>query len=372
MNCPSFTRLSARFARVSRIRLSAGLLGLAVLSSVPLTAQISITSADMPSAGQSYRVSVADTLLFVDPDPTGASFTWDFSFLTPASQTVENWVGPFDTDFLYFLLFGASNVAQAIPVPEIADLPLEDAFNFYNRNSANLAQTGIAGKVGGVPLPIAFTNSDILFQFPMNFGNTNNDASEFEFEVPGLAGLLEERERANEVDGWGTLITPYGTFPVLRHRSVVDIRDSLTGSFGEFTIERRTIEYRWLGNGSGIPLLQIDVQEIAGISTVSRIAYQDSVRDFSTGLLSLDQTDWRVYPNPAHDALRVSGRLAEPTVMHWRLFDATGREAQAWPAEQATLGTYQQRLALGAHSPGTYILELRTDNAVLRRTVSIR
>ncbi len=327
-------------------------------------AQITITSADMPFSGGSYRTSLADTLLFLDPTPTGANFTWDFSSLNPVAQNVENWVSPTSTDILYFLLFGISDVAQDVPVPELADIPLEDAFNFYASSSSQFAQVALAGKVGGVPLPIAFDNSDIWFRLPMNFGDTDTDASVFELAVPGVGGVLEERFRSNEVDGWGTLITPYGTFDVLRHRSEIDIRDSLTGGLGDFVIERRTIEYRWFGNGHGIPLLQIDVQEVAGISQVSRIAYMDSVRDLGTGtsIAAPVLENVQLYPNPAADFVQLQGQPLGDAAVALELVDALGRSVRTWqesPAGQPM----NRRLDLEDLPAGRYNLVLRAGNA---------
>jgi hypothetical protein len=341
--------------------LRAALLGAALALALPRTdAQITLTQADMPSTGSNYRYSLADTLLFLDPAPAGAGFTWDFSFLSPVAQSEESWVAPTSTDILYFLLFGISNVAQALPVPEVSGFELEDAYQFFQNNASGFRQTAIAGKVGGIPLPIAFDDADIWFRFPMNFGDTDTDASAFELVLPGVASITEERSRANTVDGWGTLITPFGTFDVLRHRSEIDIRDSVSGSLGEFVIERRTIEYRWLGAGAGVPLLQIDVQEVAGLQQVSRIAYQDSLRDLggSTAIAPVALSAPRLYPNPAVDRVTVEGALSGEAALQPRLLDAGGRVLRQWPETSAS-GAFRHDLDLDGLPAGRYWLELR-------------
>jgi hypothetical protein len=323
-------------------------------------AQITIASADLPSAGNSFLLSTADTLLALDPEPTGENYTWDFSFLEPVAQSTENWVSPLETDILYFFLFGSSNVAQSVFLPEIPGLELTDAYNFYQKNSSKFAQSGLAGKFTGLPIVIPFENEDRIFSLPLNYGDSETDESAFEFEVPTVANLREERSRSNTVDGWGTLITPFGSFDVLRHKSVVDIRDTISGSLGNFSVERRTIEYRWLGNGTGLPLLQIDAQEITGMSFVSRIAYQDSLRVEPLGINAtlFQQSD--LFPNPAQTAVTLRGQLTRSSSLQTDLLNTSGQVLRSWPAEPAPAGALLRTYGLTGIAPGSYWLRVHT------------
>jgi hypothetical protein len=87
----------------------------------------------------------------------------------------------------------------------------------------------------------------------------SSDAS-FSITIPGIATYSTQRIRSNVADGWGTLTTPYGTFPTLRVKSNLAIHDSVyidTLGIG-FPLNRNITEYKWLANGKGIPVLQID------------------------------------------------------------------------------------------------------------------
>ncbi|MBL0072144.1 MAG: hypothetical protein IPP34_10195 [Bacteroidetes bacterium] len=55
-------------------------------------AQITIDNNDMPSVGDTFRVSNGLISPTIDPVPTGASFTWDFSMLQPVSQDVDTFI----------------------------------------------------------------------------------------------------------------------------------------------------------------------------------------------------------------------------------------------------------------------------------------
>jgi gliding motility-associated-like protein len=81
----------------------------------------------------------------------------------------------------------------------------------------------------------------------------------------------------------GTLLTPFGTFNALRIKSTLQISDSIyldTLGFG-ITIPRQTIvEYKWLGAGKKIPLLEVDVTNalLGNGFTVDRVNWQDTLR----------------------------------------------------------------------------------------------
>jgi hypothetical protein len=331
------------------------------------SAQITINAADWPSSGQTFVLSQADISTSLDPEPTGADFLWDFSSLEPASQYEERWVAPTSTDFFYFPLFGSANMAQSLDLPLVPGFELTDAYLFFSKNSSRFAQTGLAGKFSGIPLPIAVSPEDRWAEFPMNFGDTLRSESAFELLVPGIAELREERLRRAQVDGWGTLITPFGSFEVLRQRAELAIRDSLSGSLGELVVERRSIEYRWLGLGSGLPLLQVDVQDIGGVEAISRIVWLDSLRSTEPPPSGLNDQAWQslsISPNPAHDVIRISGHLSHPVRWEPVLYDASGREVMRWPEIVMGPGLIEQRLWIKDTLRGVYLL-----NTPLRRTV---
>src|SRR6185369_9997600 len=99
--------------------------------------------------------------------------------------------------------------------------------------------------------------------------------------IPNFGYYRKQQTRTNEVDGWGTLITPFGTFNTLRVKSTLNITDSIyldTLGFG-LTIPRQTIvEYKWLAPGKKIPVLEVDITLaiFGGTFTVDRVNWQDN------------------------------------------------------------------------------------------------
>jgi len=245
-----------------------------------LSAQITITQADMPDIGDTIRLSNAIALIGIDPSLSGPGFTWDFSSLNPQNQVVEGYVNPNTTPFLYQLVFNVSVANIASPVNGLnflPTLPVTDAYIFYKESSTKYVRAGYAATIAGVPVPMKFDIPELLYTFPLqNTSPADSSTSAYSLEFPGMGFFGIERKRVNEVDGWGTLTTPYGTFNTLRVKSTVTEHDSLyidsiqTG----FPVNRYYTEFKWLANGFGIPVLTI-TQE----GPMLTAQYIDSVRN---------------------------------------------------------------------------------------------
>lgn len=283
------------------------LLSLFVLVGLSTQAQITITSADMPFAGDTFRVSRATLPVNIDVSLTGTNFTWDFSALTPASQSVDSFVSVSSTGIIYSFFFGfgsnAANVAQkggnfaAIP-----GFPISDIYSFYNRSTSNFRQVGYGANLSGIGTPMAFGNKDFIYNFPLQFGDADSCNSDYGISLPNLGAYQAYQKRINNVDGWGTVITPYGTFNALRIVSELTGTDSLfLDTLGQgFQVTRPlTREYKWLAAGEGIPVIQINTQVVGPVEQITSIVYKDSLQ--VTGINSVTAALYQaeIFPNPS-------------------------------------------------------------------------
>ena len=88
----------------------------------------------------------------------------------------------------------------------------------------------------------------------------------------------QRRKRTTQVDGWGEITTPYGTFSALRiHHRIVE-SDSIRVSVGGFNnwvgIPIPVAhEYEWRAVGEKEPILVIKTNEISGGENVTAIEY---------------------------------------------------------------------------------------------------
>jgi hypothetical protein len=164
--------------------------------------------------------------------------------------------------------------------------------------------------------------------------------------------------RSCEVDGWGTLQLSGGSHQVLRQRCEILIEDSITGSLGSFNISRITREYRWWGKNAVAPILQIDEQELAGFSSISRIAFQGGVtstNDIAEEILAGIQSTVQ------DQQLIISHQLP---ALRLNIYTAAG---QLLYSEQNL--SQQTSINLSGFARGTLLLEFQTEDGWAARPI---
>jgi hypothetical protein len=296
-------------------------LSFCLLTGFSSIAQITITSADMPNAGDTLRVSTTASTAGQNHTLTGAGYTWDFSTLTPDMQRFEKFDAPSTFPTPYNLLFSPLNTSYGkVNYQNVGSVfpgfSIDADYDFFRETPAVLHQNGVGYVLSGIPVPMTYSIKDTIYEFPVNYDDTTS--CDFKFSTPSFAAIPfyygEEGHRESIVDGWGDLTTPYGTFPTLRVRSVITATDSLyidTLGFGIAIPVPLRIEYKWLAAGSKIPLLHINASDIGGTETVTGVFYRDSVRDVpQVGVQELaNATEFSVYPNPCSALAVVNYKL---------------------------------------------------------------
>jgi len=287
-----------------------------LLCILTVQAQITIDDSDMPSAGNKIRVSIGDISSGIDYNTTGPNQLWDFSNLQWISQDVDTFLTIGQTGLTFQLAFANiplnpnranSATKGTLQAPSFAGVSVSDVLAFYYNSSTAYKQVGYGANINGIPTPMSYTNHDVIYTFPLNFGLTDTSDSDLHINLPSLLYYGFTQKRINNCDGWGTLITPFGQFDVLRIKSTLIVRDtvyldSLGIGFGFNRPVRR--EYKWLGKSKGIPLLQINTNVgTGGNETITQIRYQDSLRVLSVNEPVGKAPEISVYPNPATDAI---------------------------------------------------------------------
>ncbi len=153
-----------------------------------------------------------------------------------------------------------------------------------------------------IQTPIAFTSQDVLYNFPVDFGDQDSTNSAYSLSVPSVGDYFAQQKRVNNVDGWGTLITPFGTNSVLRVVTQLTGEDSIyvsTLGFGLSIPRGLTKEYKWLGVNQGIPLLQINTQVVGANEVVTAIRYRDNLPTISGILNPSNFENTLITPNPS-------------------------------------------------------------------------
>lgn len=283
-----------------------------IIVTLSLKAQITVTESDMPLSGDTLRTSTTLPTSVGLNIQAGANVTWDYSGFTAQSQTVTEFEDISQLPFTYQAIFNnplnpslmadyGVTGGDSINIP---NLQITNPYTFYKKSSSSYSIVGFGVTISGFSIPGAYDNPDLLYEFPLNYGDTSSSHSISGQTVPSLGYFEREVYRENEVDGWGTLITPYGTFDVLRVKSDVVQRDSINfDSLPAFpAITTNKTEIKFLGKGHGLPLLTITQQSGVTIS----VEYMDSVRNLNTSIGDIQEKESMIYPNPAYNETNIS------------------------------------------------------------------
>ncbi len=234
--------------------------------------QITITKNDMPNPGDLIHYNIAYTFGGIDYKETGEDFTWDFSGLASFGQEADTFVSVNSTPLLYQAVFNwpfwnppASIAQRKGDFNLIPGLTMTDYINFFKNTNSSFNYVGFGVTINNLPVPLKFDSPEVVYNFPVTSSSTA-DSSEagVSLNIPDMGYFEVQRKRINIVDGWGTLITPLGTFQTLRIKSIVYSYDSIyiDSLSAGYAINIEEVEYKWLGNGYGRPLLKITESNI--------------------------------------------------------------------------------------------------------------
>lgn len=330
-----------------------------------LNAQITITSIDMPSDNEDYLVSNSFDLSF-DPEATGEDYIWDFSDLLPISQDTISFVGIGSMPFIFQIIFNnpfdpnfqATEAREFNNLDLIPQLPIESAYLFTKTSSTALEELGYGVSLGGLDLPIQYSDKKTVYEFPLNFDDSGSDDYAFSIEVPGLGYLGESGNQSYEVDGWGSLTTSFGTFEVLRTKIQQSYEDTIyvdSNGFG-LTIPRELIIYEWLGENTGIPLLQITTE----FGLVTSVVYQDSLQ-IPTAISHLEYASntFTLYPQPASSMVTLAFENVPKSEVNISIYDLSGKLVfkENYPSQKKI------QVLTSILNPGLYMLEMKADQS---------
>jgi len=316
------------------------LVGLLIVSSLAFTtkttAQITITDADMPIAGNSFVTgndSTSAKLTSYAPGTKGTNKIWDFHTVPLVYNSTSIFEDPNNTP--YGPYFTTSNLADT--TVGIA------GYTILNSANSEFSVTGLEQKVLGYMVAVVFNKPIVQLKFPAQFGNT--DSGYCTAHVPPVQfNLLPGSDSAkgnvyvwyaDTIDAWGTVTTPltngasYSSYSVLRVKHYeVDI-DSIfvqyTGvpgwSYFAYGNPRSvTYEYRWYtngANGSEVASMLMDTNN----AHVAAITWYNGLPN---GVNEISQThNTLVYPNPATS--QISFRYSSQNAQNIFVYDITGR-----------------------------------------------
>ena len=288
--------------------------------------QISVLASDFPGKGDTVRYSSVTTIN--NYEVTGASFLWDFSALVPQSQMLMKHFDADSADAFIQSLFGSVVIpkyratyylpARELPLATISgflDLPVDEIYRFYRKTNEEMTVIGLSISAMGFGIGKRADSIEVAYKYPMVYGQSYSSEGSVDLDLSAIApfALKQYRTRTSEVDGWGTVKTPYGSFSCLRIHHVINELDSIYIDFGTgpfwFPLELPVIhEYEWWAKEQKGPVMKVVASEIFGTMVPTQVLYRDVFRaELNVSLADYSMSSPGVFPNPALDVVNIVG-----------------------------------------------------------------
>ncbi|NRB50810.1 MAG: PKD domain-containing protein, partial [Saprospiraceae bacterium] len=235
-----------------------------ILYSISLPAQITITANDLLNVGETS----SDVQAIVTPGTSagapGANQTYDFSMLAPDDTTTTTFISPNGTP-------GFSSYPNATLASEF-----EEGFLYYQKTASEAFLLGsyidTSENNTGQFIAVPFNPTQKILEFPTTFNTAYTDTwaitATFADES-GFADSIRSTTTTTEdilFDGFGTVITPEGSFNGLRERiysTTVSKTEVLSSGFWVTLQETQFMDtsYIWFAKESKGPLVTIDIDQ---------------------------------------------------------------------------------------------------------------
>lgn len=321
------------------------LLSLIMLTSIGIyssQAQITVNSTDVVNAGDVVE-QASDTIPgAITIGSGGASQTWNFSTL---SEDV--------LDTLSFKNPGPLPGSSSYPSSNIGmvDTDQDSTWMFLTKNGSGLFVDGMAQYQQGSLVTIPFMSTIITFPSTMgtNYGGSwSGTLANFAFGIdpdgpgplPTIDSLKMTRSSTinSNIDGWGDVTTPFGTFASLRQIVLEENIDTTwTLANGNWTIIDPTVASifgidpvaydttraaRWWTNDptAKFPIVEMDYE---ANGTVNNIDWQKSTPTLGVNEQIKTVSGVSLYPNPAKSEITIETNLTNNNSIS--ILDVTGK-----------------------------------------------
>jgi len=342
--------------------------------------QITLSVADFATGGDTVRLSQTQNSN-LDFIATGPNYNWDFSSLNATSQSVKSYTPIGFGSFLILATYGPFagsysatyfNLTTELPIDQLsAFLPIEisDLSQYTKRSNSGITSIGYSINVQGQGVPFKSDTIETRYNLPLTFGDVHDSRGYTFVDLNPAADIkyIQHRQRHTEVDGWGTVTTPLGTFPAVRVRHDINEIDSIyqtffgTGSWiGTPPIDRT--EYEWWTNGKKEFLLKVVVTNFNGNQNISSIEYQEQYLGLDAGI-DEQSTQLMLYPNPAEDLCFFESTLAVEEVVFYNQLGEIALQASFNGVQSAYIDI--QHL-----NQGVYLCHLHTKNGTIVRKLT--
>ena len=293
--------------------------------------QITITSTNMPAVGDTCRLSIASIGSWPANFATGGpNVTWPMDSLKATNQMMRNFVTAFSVNPFFFTSSSAEKTADSL---NLLIVNFTNIYTIYKKNgTSSFNVNGTSMSYAGFPIPNTYSDPDELYKFPLTY--LKHDSSTFKYSTPTTTlfpAYKKQGYRITDVDGWGSLSTPFGNVQCLRVVTTQYSQDSITGSIntGSLTIPLNigfpnyARKYQWLTLTEHVPYVEVSGTLIFGVFIPTQVKYRDYKRNF-VGIEEAEKNiSFNIFPNPATNVLMINIPQSKPLTLE--IYDALGK-----------------------------------------------
>lgn len=339
--------------------------------------QITIPKTSLPASGDTLRVATAAVDQAMDYTSTGANYVWDFSNLEfngqrlneykPISQAgslIQFSFGTFTAPKYQASYFVSANINAFNNLPAQLPITIEDICQMNRVVTDSMTQVGYKMTINGQEVPAKSDTIETKYRLPIAYGNTHTSRGYTKLDLnPIYDGIwIQHRKRVTEVDGWGEITTPYGSFPVLRIHHTITESDSFYVSFNGFNFwlpipVPLSHEYEWRAIGEKEPILLVKTSVTQGAENITAVEYKSN---YVAGIEE-HKIQLALYPNPVQDILYME---SETIFNRFNILTTDGKVIESGKMEQVN----QSFVDVSKLDSGVYLIQLESDSGIITKT----
>ncbi|WP_336960589.1 T9SS type A sorting domain-containing protein [Chryseobacterium contaminans] len=230
----------------------------------------------------------------------GANITWDFSAYTGTNSIA----------YINKACPGESNCFRFPGANRIATMTSADTHDFSAMTDLDATMLGSYSGPALGDVTVTYVNPLIEYKFPITYLQQFDDTYEFNSVSAVIGNTNETGQVSVTVDGYGTVITPRGTYPnVLRIKRMRTATQLISSLPTPITVTYTNESYQWVSQTDGMVFsFAINTSVINGNTNISKsVSYLDSAV-LSTVNLDSKKGEISIYPNPSTDFITIDSK----------------------------------------------------------------
>jgi len=306
------------------------LVAFCILASRSATAQITISAENIAGAGSTIETQGSETSIPVNIGGNGANQQWSISF-------PEVYQGSYS-----FIDASAMPQADSFPSATFCSADTEDfdgIDHYYSLSQNEYRELGYVMNRHD-PIITIYGPGKLLMPLPLSYSVQSwTSVSRTSLDLFGI--VIEDVDSSvYEIDAWGTMVTAFGTFEVLRIHQYIYTRMYLND---ELSYTGEAEQYEWVDQ-SGLAVVSIYRSGIDSTFTSGQVVIKVLSNPNETASPPVVVTNIQLaqnYPDPFNSSTQILYYLPQLASVKLRVFDILGREvATLVNGEMQSLGQH--------------------------------